>query len=334
MCTCRPCALLLTKGRRVPDGSGRVRALPTPPTCRSPRQPGTRSGSGGDGVLLHQQHARTDRRLLCEPGGATESLLSLEAWTDLLGRNSDAGLLPDVEALLVHKAESGFECFAIPMTPVPARRFSCRTHWKGFDGGEPGRRLAVASDGLRERSEHDGGCRWLSCPSPALMCSPSATPQHPRCCSGCGSRGLPSSGCEPSRCVARSGSNQHAVVGEQEAERLLSCWRARSTGTSGWSNSTRQHLNGGRQLHRQHEVRRATTAVQLRHGSGDMWPWSCFSSTRSALLVRSCPVFLPISSPHPTDPKTVMHKSPKKGKPRSRPSPSQHDGIPLPTIAL
>ncbi len=89
------------------------------------------------------------------PAGATESLLSLEAWTDLLAATpSLAALKPDVEALLVHKSESGFECFAVPIDACYQLVGLVRMYWKGFDGGEEAwTAIHKFFDGLRERSE-------------------------------------------------------------------------------------------------------------------------------------------------------------------------------------
>jgi len=89
------------------------------------------------------------------PAGATESLLSLEAWTDLLAATPTlADLQPDVEGLLVHKGESGFECFAIPIDACYELVGLVRMHWKGFDGGEEAwTAIHEFFAGLRERSE-------------------------------------------------------------------------------------------------------------------------------------------------------------------------------------
>jgi len=89
------------------------------------------------------------------PAGATESLLSLEAWSDLLAATPTlADLLPDVEGLLVHKGDSGFECFAIPIDACYELVGLVRMHWKGFDGGEEAwTAIHGYFDGLRERSE-------------------------------------------------------------------------------------------------------------------------------------------------------------------------------------
>jgi hypothetical protein len=79
----------------------------------------------------------------------------LEAWSDLLAATPTlADLLPDVEGLLVHKADSGFECFAIPIDACYELVGLVRMHWKGFDGGEEAwTAIHGYFDSLRERSE-------------------------------------------------------------------------------------------------------------------------------------------------------------------------------------
>ncbi|MGH3901982.1 MAG: DUF5947 family protein, partial [Pseudonocardiaceae bacterium] len=89
------------------------------------------------------------------PAGATESLLSLEAWTDLLvAIPTMDDLLPDVEALLVYKGKNGFEFFAVPIDSCYQLVGLVKMHWKGFDGGEEAwTAIHEYFADLRERSE-------------------------------------------------------------------------------------------------------------------------------------------------------------------------------------
>ncbi len=71
------------------------------------------------------------------PAGATESLLPLEAWAEVVAANPVmTDLVPDVEALLVRRAGEGFECFLVPIDACYELVGLVRMHWKGFDGGE------------------------------------------------------------------------------------------------------------------------------------------------------------------------------------------------------
>jgi hypothetical protein len=72
------------------------------------------------------------------PAGATESLLPLDAWGDLIAANPALGTLePDVEAVLVRAEPNrgGAECFIVPIDTCYELVGQLRRFWKGFDGG-------------------------------------------------------------------------------------------------------------------------------------------------------------------------------------------------------
>lgn len=76
------------------------------------------------------------------PAGAVESLLPIDAWTEIVAQNPDLGdLRPDVEALLVNRVgyARGLSAALYYVAPID----ECfrlvgliRTHWKGLSGGE------------------------------------------------------------------------------------------------------------------------------------------------------------------------------------------------------
>ncbi|HWD08093.1 MAG TPA: DUF5947 family protein [Actinomycetota bacterium] len=71
------------------------------------------------------------------PAGATESLLDLDAWREVMAANpSFEGLLPDVEALIVKAEEDRFECYLVPIDSAYELTAVVRMNWKGFSGGE------------------------------------------------------------------------------------------------------------------------------------------------------------------------------------------------------
>ena len=71
------------------------------------------------------------------PAGATESLLDLEAWREVIKANpSFEGLLPDVEALLLRHEEERFECYLVPIDKAYELTALVRMNWKGFSGGQ------------------------------------------------------------------------------------------------------------------------------------------------------------------------------------------------------
>ncbi|HEX3564574.1 MAG TPA: DUF5947 family protein, partial [Acidimicrobiales bacterium] len=73
------------------------------------------------------------------PAGATESLLSLDTWKEVVEVNPAlATILPDVEAFLVHKDKAGEnpQCFLVPIDACYELVGEMRKLWRGFDGGK------------------------------------------------------------------------------------------------------------------------------------------------------------------------------------------------------
>jgi hypothetical protein len=71
------------------------------------------------------------------PAGATESLLSLDAWTSLIAKNPIlCDLAPDVEALLVNRAGSARDYFIAPIDRCFRLVGTIRVHWRGLSGGQ------------------------------------------------------------------------------------------------------------------------------------------------------------------------------------------------------
>jgi hypothetical protein len=88
------------------------------------------------------------------PAGPTESLLSLEGWTEFVNENPGlANLEPDVEALLVNRLAQTREYFRVPIDECYKLVGLIRGKWRGLTGGteiweEIGRFFAS----LKERS--------------------------------------------------------------------------------------------------------------------------------------------------------------------------------------
>lgn len=160
MCACRACALLFASEAA---GGGHLRLLPT----RRRRL---------DGFVLDD--ARWDRlripvdmafffrstpaeRVLAfypSPAGATESLLELEAWTDLEVANPVLRELePDVEALLVSRARDMREHWIVPIDDCYELVGLIRIRWRGFGGGEE---VWAAIDGFFEDLPTREDTRW------------------------------------------------------------------------------------------------------------------------------------------------------------------------------
>lgn len=77
------------------------------------------------------------------PAGATESLLSLDTWSQIVEANSRlADIEPDVEAFLVRadpRRETPPECYLVPIDWCYELVGELRQGWRGFDGGQEAR---------------------------------------------------------------------------------------------------------------------------------------------------------------------------------------------------
>jgi hypothetical protein len=166
-CVCRPCRLLFT----VPGAArGRFRAVPERYRHRpdfaaaepvwvatgipvamafaflqstvDPSVPdGSRgAGAGPDGDPAAPAADPTPVVFYPSPAGATESMLRPDLWAGLLAGDPDLGEPePDVEALLIHRQEDGFEAFLVPIDACYELVGRVRAHWRGFDGGPEAR---------------------------------------------------------------------------------------------------------------------------------------------------------------------------------------------------
>jgi hypothetical protein len=159
LCSCRPCHLLFTHSGA---GRGKYRAVPD----RRVYHPSFNLGEAHwDRLQIPVRMAffffnsALDRNVAFYPGpaGATESLLALDAWRDLVEDNPALALLaPDVEALLVYggQGRSGFECFTVPINVCYELVGQVRLHWQGFSGGaEAWRAIGEFFAALRATSE-------------------------------------------------------------------------------------------------------------------------------------------------------------------------------------
>jgi len=70
------------------------------------------------------------------PAGATESLLPLEAWTEIVTDNPTlAAMAPDVEALLVNRVRGKREYYLVPIDECYRLVGMMRMGWRGLSGG-------------------------------------------------------------------------------------------------------------------------------------------------------------------------------------------------------
>jgi hypothetical protein len=139
LCACRPCYLLFE-----PAGAaqGRFKAVPS----RHQRLDGfTLSDAQWDALqvpirLVFFFHNSREGKVVAfypGPAGATESLLSLEAWSQIRAADDRlTDLAPDVEAALFYRTPDGRQlAYRVPIDVCYELVGLMRTHWKGFDGG-------------------------------------------------------------------------------------------------------------------------------------------------------------------------------------------------------
>ena len=153
LCTCRGCYLLFTSSGA---GGGHYRAVPD----RYLGLDGFRlSGAQWEAAqipvsvafLFHNSSLGRAAAFYPSPAGATESLLPLELWDELVAANPLlADIEPDVEALLVRAGRDGegAECFVVPIDACYELVGEMRRLWRGFDGGSEARAVL---DGFFDR---------------------------------------------------------------------------------------------------------------------------------------------------------------------------------------
>jgi Family of unknown function (DUF5947) len=156
LCVCRPCYLLFT----APGAArGRYRAVPE----RCVFAPGLRLSEMqweslqipvNIAFIFHNSTLGKMVAFYPSPAGATESLLALETWEDVERANPILqGLEPDVEALLLYRRATGFDCYVTGIDACYELVGRIRRRWKGFDGGEEAwRDIDLFFEGLRARS--------------------------------------------------------------------------------------------------------------------------------------------------------------------------------------
>jgi hypothetical protein len=154
-CACEPCAILFsgqtgTKYKRV---SRRIIALPD-----------FQMDEGQwDSLMIPIQlafffHSTPDERVIAlypSPAGATESLLALDSWNEIVRDNPILQAMePDVEALLVKRVGGASEYYLVPIDECYKLVGLIRTHWRGLSGGtEVWREIARFYATLKERSD-------------------------------------------------------------------------------------------------------------------------------------------------------------------------------------
>lgn len=136
ICACQACAILFsgaaeTKYRRVPQ---QVRSLPNFQL----------TDAQWEGLMIpinmafffHSSAAGKVVVLYPSPAGATESLLELESWQEIVSSNPVLQQMePDTEALLINRVHHAADYFIVPIDECYKLVGLIRTKWKGLAGG-------------------------------------------------------------------------------------------------------------------------------------------------------------------------------------------------------
>jgi len=156
VCTCRPCYLLFLPGGA---GAGKYKSVPDrylydPSFTLTDAQWDDLQIPVGMAFFFFNSSMGQSVAFYPSPAGATESLLPMSTWDELIQANPVfSSVEPDVEALLVYRRPEGFECYLVPIDACYELVGRVRLHWRGFDGGEEAwAEINGFFAGLRERS--------------------------------------------------------------------------------------------------------------------------------------------------------------------------------------
>jgi hypothetical protein len=132
LCACQTCSSAEGRYRAVPR-----RYLRLPQAALSAAQWEALAIPVGLAFFFFNSHL--GRIVACYPGaaGATESILPLDAWPAIAAGNPwIAGMVPDVEALLVRRVGDDYQVFIVPIDACYELVGRIRRTWTGFRGGD------------------------------------------------------------------------------------------------------------------------------------------------------------------------------------------------------
>ncbi len=139
LCACRPCYLLFTAQGAA---GGRYKAVPERyldlgGQVLAPAQWDRLQVPVDLAFFFYNSSLGRTVTFYPSPAGATESLLPLDAWEEILRASPRvAALSPDVEALLVWRRPEGCASYVVPIDACYELVGIVRRHWRGFQGGE------------------------------------------------------------------------------------------------------------------------------------------------------------------------------------------------------
>lgn len=138
LCTCRACFLLFTG-----SGAGAGRFLAVPEDVRKVADVAISEGQWAAlqipvdlAFFLRQTGPENVGAYYPGPGGATESLLDLASWAEVLDANPVlAQAEPDIRAILLRRSTGGYACYLVPVDRCYELVGIVRQSWVGFHGG-------------------------------------------------------------------------------------------------------------------------------------------------------------------------------------------------------
>jgi hypothetical protein len=149
LCACRGCYLLFTS-----EGAGGAHFRSVPDRYRALEDFDLSPGQWDSlqipvSVAFFFVNSELGRVAAFYPGpaGATESILSLETWDDVVASNPVLSTMqPDVEALVVRAdpTRSQMGCWLVPIDACYELVGQLRRLWRGFDGGREAREALEA----------------------------------------------------------------------------------------------------------------------------------------------------------------------------------------------
>ncbi|MGH9131168.1 MAG: DUF5947 family protein [Acidimicrobiales bacterium] len=136
LCACQACYLLFIGG-----ASGKIRAVPERYLALTGFSLTTSQWEAlqvpvSVAFFFHNSRQTEVAAFYPSPAGATECLLPLGSWEDIVASHPILDeLAPDVEAALVHVEDKVSECFVVPIDICYELVGVLRNQWRGFDGG-------------------------------------------------------------------------------------------------------------------------------------------------------------------------------------------------------
>ena len=157
VCACQACAILFSGGsakyRRVPR---RIRYLPNFQLTDAQWEGLTIPINMA--FFFYSAPAQKVLSLYPSPAGATESLLDLESWDEIVENNPILREMePDTEALLINRVRGAAEYYMLPIDECYKLVGLIRAYWHGLSGGtEVWEEIGKFFAELKERASHEG----------------------------------------------------------------------------------------------------------------------------------------------------------------------------------